>query len=108
MNMLTGQNAGMIIMLDIQHFCDQGLCMMIINQGNGAGHLPVIRPFLLDKLFPDHVAYRFGSVRILSLPDQTVETRQQFFFQRNTESYQFGVHRSYPEVIYFVDIYKNE
>jgi hypothetical protein len=49
------------IMLDIREFVQQVPLVMIEDEGDGAGYLPVLLPFFPDKFLADHVAERFGA-----------------------------------------------
>ena len=59
---------------------------MIVNEGDGACHLPALFPLLLDHFLADHIPECLGAVRVFLSPDQTVEALKQVLFQGHAET----------------------
>ena len=69
----------------IQQFIYHFAFMMIVNNGNGAGHGPAFGENIGHKFLADEVGYGFGAVGVALARDKSVKAAQKFPFKRNPE-----------------------
>jgi len=84
-NMGSGKNQIVVVVLSVRQFLSEPRQVMIIDESYCTHRLLVLLPFNLDETLPDHVPDQFRSVGVLALRLELVELFQKRFFKRETE-----------------------
>ena len=84
---VLGRDDGLlVVVLQVHDPAEKVPLVMIVDEGDGAGHLPALFPLLLDHFLADEVPEGLGAVCVLLPPDQAVEALKQGFFQGYAET----------------------
>jgi len=88
-DMLGRDDGILVVVLQVGKLARKAPLVMVVDEGDGAGHLLVLLPLVLDQLLADEVPQGLGPGCIAFFLYKTVELIKQAVFQRYAESHEF-------------------
>ena len=80
-DMLGRDDGILVVVLQVGKLARKAPLVVVVDEGDGAGHLLVLLPLVLDQLLADEVPQGLGPCRIAFLFDEAVELLEQTVFQ---------------------------
>ena len=88
-DMLGGDDDVLMVVLQVGKLARKAPLVMVVDEGDGAGHLLVLFPLVFDQFLADKIPKGLGPGRIAFFLDEAIELIKQTVFERYTESYEF-------------------
>jgi len=86
MDVLGGNDQIVGVVLEVGEAVDEVFLVMIVDEGDGAGDLAPLPPFLLDERTADEIAEGFGPAGVAAFGDERVKRAEEIPAERDPEA----------------------